>query len=148
MSVLRCLQTVTAAAALFAVLGACGLAPARTMPRPISRPHPPGAEVTVRSLTGTWACVVQTPDGPRAVAASLVQHGDVLTGTLTIDGRTFPGNRVVSGRLGGSGHFRLVFGQSPETVDVHGVPDSTSDRITAWVTGVAPQPVHVTFVRQ
>src|SRR6185295_9586965 len=89
MTSLRYLQTLTAGAALFAILGACGLAPARSAPRPIVRPHPPRGDVTIRSLTGRWVAVRQTPDAIGTRSLSLGQSGDRLTGTLTVDGRTF-----------------------------------------------------------
>jgi hypothetical protein len=144
---LRALQTCTAAAAVLTVLGGCGLAPAPSRrPRPIARP--PRSEVTIRSLTGTWAGLVETPAGPKDVVISLLQTGIVLTGSLTVDGRTLQRDPAVSGRLDVSGQFHLAFGQGRETILVHGGPDSSGDRLSAWVTGVAPQPVLVTFTRR
>ena len=79
MTSLRSLQTLTAGAALFAILGACGLAPARSAPRPIVRPHPPRGDLTVRSLTGRWVGVRQTPDAVETLTLSLVQSGVVTS---------------------------------------------------------------------
>ena len=86
---LRCLQICTAAAALFAILGACGV-PATRPPgtRVIVRPRPPRAEVTIRSLTGTWVAVWQTPDAVETLTLSIVQRGDALSGTLVVQGRS------------------------------------------------------------
>jgi hypothetical protein len=75
---LRGLQTCTAAAALFAVLGARGLPPPGRATRAIVRPRPARTEVIIRSLTGTWVGVWQTPHALEALTLSIVQSGDAL----------------------------------------------------------------------
>ena len=148
MSLLRSLQTLTAAAALFAILGACGLAPARSSPRPIARPHPPRPEVIIRSLTGTWVAVWQTPDGIETLTLAIVQHGDALAGTLTVHGRTLASDPTRPAHLDVNGQFGLGLGQAHEIVGVQGRSDTNGDRISALMTGLSAHPVVVTFRRQ
>jgi len=144
----RCLQTLTAAAVIFAMLGACGLPPPRHGPRPIPRPRRPGVEITIRSLTGRWEASRPTPDGPEVLELSLVQRGDSLEGILVIGGRTLRTDPVSPARLDAAGLFVLVFGQLPQRLVVRGRPGASGDRISAWVSGVDPQPIPVTFVRR
>jgi len=145
---LRCLQMFTAAAALFAVLGACGLAPARSAPRPIVRPHPPGADATIRSLTGTWDAVVQGVDGPETLSLTLLQYGDAISGTLTIDGVAYRSDAAVPSHLDARGQFTLGFWQSQERVWLHGRPDVSGDRIAGWMTGARRASAMASFVRR
>jgi len=145
---LRFLQTCTAAAALFAILGACGLpAPGRGT-RVIVRPRPPRAEVTIRSLTGTWVAVWQTPDAGEALTLSLVQSGDALAGTLIAQGRSLASDASQPARLDVAGQFALGFGQAHERLVIRGRPDATGDRISASISGLSAQPAAVTFRRQ
>jgi len=147
MTSLRYLQTLTAGAALFAILGACGLAPARSARRPIVRPHPPRGDVTIRSLTGMWVAVRQTPDAIETLTLSLVQSGDRLTGTLTVDGQTFVSDPAREALLDLTGQFALEFGRAREIV-VRGRTETTGDRISASINGLAEQAVMVAFRRQ
>jgi len=145
MTSLRYLQTLTAGAALFAILGACGLAPARSAPRPIVRPHPPRGDVTVRSLTGRWVGVRQTPEAVETLTLSLVQSGDGLTGSLTRDGQTFTSDPARPAHLDLTGEFALELGRTHEIV-VHGRTSATGDRISASIRDLSGQ-LAVTFRR-
>lgn len=144
---LRCLQTFTAAAALFAILGACGLAPAVSAPRPIARPRPPRAEVTIRSLTGTWVADRETPDGAETLTLSMVQSGDALAGTLIVQGRALASDPAQPAHLDAAGQFVLGLGHAHEIV-VRGRPDAMGDRISTSISGLSALPVVVTFARQ
>ena len=145
---LRCLQTFTAAAALFAILGACGLSAPSRGTRVIVRPRPPRAEVTIRSLTGTWVAVWQTPDAIQALTLSLVQSGDALVGTLVVQSRALASDPARPAHLDVVGQFALGFGQEQEIVVVRGRPDATGDRISASISGLLAQPVSLTFRRR
>jgi hypothetical protein len=145
---LRCLQTCTAAAALFAVLGACGVPVPHPGSRVIPRPRPPRAEVTIRSLTGTWVAVWRTPEGIETLTLSIVQSGDALSGTLLAQGRGLASDPTSPARLSIIGRFTLELGQPHERVVVRGQPDSTGDRISASISGLSAQPVVVTFRRR
>ena len=147
MSLLRCLQTCTAAAALFAALGACGLPPPGRPTRVILRPRPPRAEMTIRSLTGMWVAVWQTPDRVETLTLSLVQSGDTLTGTLVVQGRSLSSDSRRPASLDLAGQFAIEFGQSLENVIVRGRPDATGDRIFTSVSGLSTQPASLTFRR-
>jgi hypothetical protein len=147
MTSLRYLQTLTAGAALFALLGACGLAPARSAPRPIVRPHPPRGDLTIRSLTGMWVGVRQTPDATETLTLSLVQSGDALTGSLTRDGQTFTSDPARPARLEPSGQFVLEFGRAHEIV-VQGRTEATGNRISTSIKSLATQPIVVVFRRR
>jgi hypothetical protein len=144
----RPLQVCTAAAALFAVLGACGLPAPVRRPPVIVRVRPPRTEVTIRSLTGTWVALRPTPDGQDQLTIVLIQRGDTLSGTLVIDGRALASDPAVPARLDVRGGFVLGLGQTNERVVLRGRPDPTSDRIAASISGLSPQPVAVTFRRQ
>jgi hypothetical protein len=147
MPLLRCLQTCTAAAALFALLGACGLAPPRSA-RVIVRPRPPRTEITIRSLTGVWDASVPTTEGGEPVTMSLAQTGDTLKGSLTIGGRTMRSDPARPANLDLNGAFALGFGQTHERVVVRGRPDATGRRISGRVSGLGPQPVSADFIRR
>jgi hypothetical protein len=148
MSLLRCLQTCTAAAALYAILGACGAPLPRIGPRVIVRPRPPRAEVTIRSLTGTWAAVWRTPDGLDTLTLSIVQRGDTLSGTLIVQGRGLASDPTRPARLSIVGRFTLEFDQSPDGVVVRGQPDASGDRISASISGLSAHPLVVTLRRR
>lgn len=150
MFLLRCLQICTAAAALFAILGACGLrgAPTRLGPRVLPRPRPPHAEVTIRSLTGTWVAVWRTPDGLDTLTLSVVQSGEALSGALFVKGRRLASDPARPAQLSILGRFTLELGQTHEVVVIRGQPDATGDRITASISGLSTNPVVVTFRRQ
>ena len=145
---LRCLQTCTAAAALFAILGACGLPAPRRGTRVIVRPRPPRAEVTIRSLTGTWVAVWQTPDAAETLTLSMVQSGDALSGTLIVQGRGLASDPTKPAHLSIVGQFALELGQAHERVAIRGRPDATGDRISASISGLSAHPVVVTFRRR
>jgi hypothetical protein len=146
MSILRCLQTVTAAAALFAILGACGLTPLSRGPR--VRPRPPRPEITIRSLTGTWDAVVKRDEGVETLTLTLEQSGDSLTGTLSVDGVARPSDAAWPAHLDMRGQFTLRFGQSHETIWLRGRPDASGDEIAGWITGAARASVMATFIRR
>jgi hypothetical protein len=143
----RCLQTLTAAALVFAILGACGLPPPRRGPRPIPRPRRPGVEITIRSLTGRWEASRTTTDGRQRLELSLVQRGDTLEGTLLIESRTLLSANA-SARLDAAGQFVLVFGQLPQRLFVRGRPDATGDRIPVLIDGLDPQQISIVFQRK
>jgi hypothetical protein len=144
----QCFQTLTAAAVVFAILGACGLPPPRRGPRPIPRPRRPGPEVTVRSLTGRWEAVRATPAGPQIVGLSLVQHGDTVRATLAIGDRTMSNDPRHPAHLDARGQFILVFWQLPETIAIRGRPDASGKWIAATINGLDPQPVRTVFQRK
>ena len=148
MVLLRCFQTCTAAAALFALSGACGLpAPGRTT-RVVVRPRPSSPEVRIRSLTGAWVAVWRRPEADEVFTLSMVQSGDAVTGTLVVRGRTLASDPSRPARLDANGQFVLGFGQTHETIDLHGRPDSTGDRVAASISGLAAHPLVLTFRRQ
>jgi hypothetical protein len=144
---LRCLQTCTAAAALFALLGACGLAPPRST-RVIVRPRAPRTEITIRSVTGLWDATVVTPQGAESIAMSLTQTGDLVTGTLTVRGRTVSSDPSRPAHIDVTGAFNLEFSQTTERIVVLARPDTTGIRISAQVSGLAAQPIVADFVRR
>jgi hypothetical protein len=144
----RCLQTTTAAAALFAVLGACGLTPLSRGPRPRPHPRPDRHEVTIRSLTGSWVAVLDTPDVAEALSMSLVQSGNSLAGTLSIGGRVLVSDPAHPALLGSAGEFSLGFGRSHERVVVAGRPTAQADRLTATIRRIDLPPVAAIFTRR
>jgi hypothetical protein len=144
----RCLQIGTAAAALFAVLGACGLTPLSRGPRIRPHPRPYRAEVTIRSLTGTWEAVLATPDGSATVSMSLVQSGNTLAGTLSIGGRTMASDPSHPAFLGTFGEFVLGFGPARERVVVAARPNTGADRLSATIRRTELPPAAVIFHRR
>ena len=148
MPLLRCFQICTAAAALFAILGACGVPVPRAGTRIITRPRPPQAEVTIRSLTGTWVAAWRTPDGLETLALSIVQRGDALSGTLIVQGRGLASDPTRPAQLSIVGRFTLELGQPHEVVVIRGQPDATGDYISASIGGLSAHPVVVTFRRR
>ena len=142
----RCLQTCTAAAALFALLGACGLTPLSRGPR---SPHPgrPRAAITIRSLTGVWVAVRETPAGRQAVSLSLVQNGNSLGGILTCGDRALASDPAQPAFLGTAGEFTIGFGRSHERIVVQARPDAGGDRLVASVRGLDREPVALIFTR-
>jgi hypothetical protein len=144
----RCLQTVTAAAALFAILGACGLTPLSRGPRVRARPPAPRPDITIRSLTGTWDAVVQGPDGQEILSLTLLQSGDTISGTLTVDGVAHRSDAGLPSHLDVRGHFTLGFGQSQEKLWLRARPDARGDQIAGWITGARRASVMATFVRR
>ena len=145
---IRCLQTLTAAAVVFAILGACGIPPPRRGPRPFPRPRRPTSEITIRSLTGSWEAFRPTADGTHVLRLSLVQHGDTLEATLLVGDRTLASDPKWPAHLDAEGRFVLVFGQAPATVVVRGRPDASSERIPVTITGLGPDPVAAQFQRR
>jgi hypothetical protein len=143
----RCLQTCTAAAALFAVLGACGLTPLSRGPRPRPSPRPHRAEVTIRSLTGSWVAVLETPTGAETLSMSLVQRGNSLAGTLSIGGRTIASDPAHPAFIGSLGEFTLGLGQSHEKVVVAARPNTRADRLSASIRRIDVPPVAAIFTR-
>jgi hypothetical protein len=144
---IRLLQTATAAAALLAVLGACGLPAPGRRPRGVVRPPPRRAEVTIRSLTGTWVAQ-RHPSGGEALTMVLVQNGDSLTGTLVVDGTALASNPAAPARLDSGGRFTLEFGRTHERLNLTGRPDATADRIVASISGWSEQPIVFAFDRR
>jgi hypothetical protein len=145
MPLLRCLQTCTAAAALFALLGACGLAPPRSQ-RVIVRPRPPRTEITIRSLTGIWDATINTPQGRLPVTLSIVQSGDVVAGQLTFRDRSWESRPAPPAHIDNSGAFVLVFGSVPEIV-LRGRASDNGVCIGARVEGLELRPAVVDFFR-
>jgi hypothetical protein len=145
MPLLRCFQTCTAAAALFALLGACGLAPPRSQ-RVIVRPRPPRTEITIRSLTGVWDATINTPEGRTPLTLSVVQSGDALTAQLTFRERSWDSRPAPPARIDDSGGFVLVFGPSPEIV-LRGRASDNGVHIGARVEGLELRPAVVDFFR-
>ena len=144
----RCLQTLTAGALVFAILGACGFSPPSRRRPGIIRPRPPRSEITIRSLTGQWEAVRPMPDDTQVLRLSLVQRGDSLDGTLLVGGRTLASDPGSPARLDANGLFVLVFGQAPERVMMRGRPDVSGDRIPVTITGFGPEPLHLVFRRR
>jgi hypothetical protein len=144
----RCLQIATAATALFAVLGACGLPASGRRTRVVVRPRPPRAEVTIRSLTGTWEAMRQRSGGDDTLIMVLVQSGDMLTGTLRIEGRTLTSTLTTPARIDATGRFAICFGQTHEAVEVGGRVATDSDRIAAEIRGLGDTPVGLIFRRR
>lgn len=143
----RSLQTFTAAAALFAILGACGLTPLSRGPRVRPHPRPHRTEITIRSLTGTWVATLDTPDGAETLSMSLVQSGNSLAGTLSIGGRMLASDPAQPAFIGNAGEFVLGFGQSHERVVVAARPNAGADRLSASIRRTDSPPVAVTFRR-
>jgi hypothetical protein len=148
MPLVRRLQTVTAAAALFAILGACGLTPLSRGPRARPRPSTPRPEITIRSLTGTWDAVVKHTDGVENLTLTLQQSGDAISGTLSIDGNVHSSDPAWPARLDARGQFTLRLGQTQETIWLRGRPDAGGDDIAGWITGAARVSGMAHFVRR
>jgi hypothetical protein len=104
--------------------------------------------VTIRSLTGTWLAVWQTPDAVETLTLSIVQSGDALAGTLIVQGRGLASDPVRPTHLDAAGQFVIGFGQPNENVVVRGRPDATGDRISVSISGLAAHPVAVVFHRR
>lgn len=143
---IRCLQTLTAAAVVFAILGACGIAPPRRGPV-VLRPRRPGPDVTIRSLTGEWEAVHGTAAGPRLIRMTLLQSGDSLRGSLAIGSRTLPSDPASPAQIDASGRFSIVFGQSQEMVG-RGRVDASGDWFSLEITGLEAQPISLIFQRR
>ena len=144
---IRCLQTLTAAAVVFAILGACGIPPPRRSPRPI-RPRRPSTEITIRSLTGRWEAFRPTSEGSQVLELSLVQRGDTLEATALLGERTLATDPQWPAHLDADGRFVLVFGRAPATVVVRGRPDASGDRIRVTITGLGVDPIAAQFQRR
>lgn len=144
----RCLQTVTIAAAAFAILGACGLPPPGRGPRVVVRPHRPAREITIRSVTGDWNASRRTAGGAQALRLSLIQRGDTLQGTLSVGTLTVATDPATPARLGVDGSFVLVFVHSPENIVLRGRPDASGERIPVAISGVGPELLAVVFRRR
>jgi hypothetical protein len=142
-TVVRCCQGLAAGAALFAVLGACGL-PA---PRRIIRPRP-RADVTIRSLSGTWEAVDVTAARLEVFVLTLRQAGDTVSGTLAAAGRVLASDPASPARVDASGSIDLSLGRSTEPVLIAGRLDSSGDRLRARISGLSGQAIVVTFVRR
>jgi hypothetical protein len=147
MTTIRCCQALAAGAALFAVLGACGLPMPGRGTRVIVRPRP-RIEVTIRSLTGTWDAVAKTPAGIDVFVLTLRQTGDTVSGTLEARGRVLGSDPALPARLKVSGSFDLMLGRPTEGVLVRGRQDQRGDRLRAWVSGLSEQSIFVTFIRR
>jgi hypothetical protein len=145
MPLLRCLQTCTAAAALFALLGACGLAPPRSQ-RVIVRPRPPRPEVIIRSLTGVWDATIDIPEGRTPLTLSIVQSGDVLAARLRFRDRSWESRPAPPPRIDGVRAFVLEFGSSPEIV-FRGRASDDGVCIRARIEGLIARPALVDVFR-
>jgi hypothetical protein len=143
----RCLQTLTAAAVVFAILGACGLPPPRRGTPVVIRPRRPATGVTIRSLTGDWEAVHGTPAGPVDVRLALVQSGDTLQGTLRVGDRILASDATWPARLDTSGRFVMVFGQSHEIVGRARL-DASGDWFSMAVAGLAEEQLSLIFQRR
>ena len=102
------------------------LRPAGTRPRTrvIVRPRPPRAEVTIRSLTGTWVAVWQTPDAPRGARRFRWSRAEMrCPGRLVVQSRALASDPARPAHLDVVGQFGLGFGQAQEIVVVRGRPD-------------------------
>lgn len=110
-SLLRILQTLTAGAAVFALLGACGI--------PINHPQRPRYQrvrpIIIR-LTGTWEAVPAGEESFRPLRMTLRQTGTSVEGVL----HRPEGDLATEwpGRIDATGHFALVFGRPPDKVRV------------------------------
>jgi hypothetical protein len=144
----RCFQTLAVAAALFALLGACGLTPLSRGPRVRARPPALRPGITIRSLTGTWDAVVKRADGVETLVLTLRQSGNTVSGTLSIDDVAHPIDAGWPAEIDARGQFTLRFGQSQETIWLRGRPDAGGDEIAGWITGATRVSVMATFVRQ
>ena len=144
----RCLQTLTAGALVFAILGACGFTPPTRRRPGIVRPRPPRSEITIRSLTGQWEAFRPMPDDTQLLRLSLVQRGDTVYGTLLAGDRALASDHGSPALLDANGLFVLVFGQPPERVVVRGRPDVSGDRMPVTITGLSAEPLHLFFRRR
>ncbi len=146
MTTVRCCQGLAAGAALFAVLGACGL-PAGRVARAIARPRP-RVEVTIRSLTGTWEAVDVTAVRLEVFVLTLRQTGDTVSGTLAAGDRVLASDPASPARVDASGSIDLTLGRSTESVLIAGRLDSSGDRIRARISGLSDGSIVVTFRRR
>ncbi len=143
----RSLQAVAAAAALFAMIGACGITPLSRGARPRRYPRPNRAAVTIRSLTGVWVAVWRIEGRERTVTLSLVQSGNTLAGTIDVGDLALVSDPMQPAFLATTGQFVMGFGRSDERVIVEARPDASGDILLAFVRGLAPQPIPLTFAR-
>lgn len=121
--VIRAAQVLTAAAALFTVLWACG--------------HPP-TRPTERDLAGTWEGTIQPPPEP-ALSARLViaSDGGELLPTLTIGQTTYEPNRSpASVRTGVNVILNVRNGQTQVSFIGEVSPDDR--HLTGQVAGLGP----------
>jgi hypothetical protein len=108
---LRLLQTLTAGAALFALLGACGIPI-----NPRQRPRHPAARPVIVRLSGTWDAVAAGEESLRPLRMTLRHAGASVVGVLHLADRDLETERP--GRIDPGGHFRLIFGRPPDSVRV------------------------------
>jgi hypothetical protein len=146
MAVVRSLQTCTVAAALFALLGACGLVPPGPA-RPVQRPRRPGSAATIRGLTGTWEATIRIADGRMPLVLTVLQSGDALTGELAFPDRPWPSRAAPAVHIDATGRVVLVFGPSPQIV-LRGRAAHDAAYISAWVEGLGRQPALIDFFRR
>jgi hypothetical protein len=110
-SLLRFLQTLTAGAAVFALLGACGI--------PINHPQRPRYQrvrpIIVR-LSGTWDAVPVGEDSFRPLRLTLRHTGASVEGVLHLADRDVP--TEWPGRIDPGGQFTLAFGRPPERIRI------------------------------
>jgi hypothetical protein len=133
------LQTVAAGAAVFAILGACGI--------PVNHPQRPRYQrvqpIVVR-LSGTWDAVPIGESAPRPLRLTLRHAGARVDGVLNLPDRDLPAEWP--GRIDRGGRFSLVFGRPPEQTRINLQIEVRGRRLSG--TYVGPRGAEpVTFLR-
>ena len=108
---LRLLQTLTAGAAVFALLGACGI--------PINHPQRPRYQrvrPAILRVSGSWDAVPAGDDSFRPLRMTLRQAGASIDGVLHLPDRDLA--TEWPGRIDPGGRVRLVFGRPPDYVRI------------------------------
>jgi hypothetical protein len=129
----RVCQVVTAGAALFAVLWACG--------RPPTQP-------SARDLAGTWEGTIQPPPEP-ALSARLViaADGSAPVPTLTVDGTIYDASSSPGSVLTGTS-FVLNVRSGQTLVTLTGQVNPPRTVMSGQVTGLSPGVRFFTFDRR
>ena len=106
---LRALQTLAAGAAVFALLGACGIPT-----NPPQRPRHQRVRPIVIQLSGTWDAASAGNESYRPLRLTLRHTGASVEGILHLADRDLA--TEWPGRIDAGGHFTLIFGRSPDKI--------------------------------
>ena len=128
----RACQVLTAGAALFTVLWACGDPPTRPSPA---------------DLAGTWEGTIQPPPEPALPARLVIAAGEAPVPTLTIGSTTYDASSSPGSVLTGTNFVLNVRnGQTLVTLTGQVAPDRSF--LSGQVTGLSPTARFFTFQRR